>query len=270
MIEDGERGQPGYIELLPARRHDAQQPAVVALPVSQPYGIYQVSRMQIEESLPRDIVAFIEWLLRSSGWTVEDAWTGERRALVPDDVCILFRRYLSWNRDVTRPYTRALEARGIPHVLVGARTFHQREEVETLRSALTAVEWPDDPLAVFATLRGSLFSIDDEMLLRFHRGRKFRLHPFATGRERRDRRGARVLRADVVGARPASRTFTAGATGARWSRRSRSCSRRRGRGRRSRCARPATRSCSTRSASATSRARTSWAAASRSAASSND
>ncbi len=184
MIEDGERGQPGYIELLPSRRHDAQQPAVVALPVSQPYGIYQVSRMQIEESLPRDTVAFIEWLLRSSGWTVEDAWSGERRALVPDDVCILFRRYLSWNRDVTRPYTRALEARGIPHVLVGARTFHQREEVETLRSALTAVEWPDDPLAVFATLRGSLFSIDDEMLLRFHRGRKFRLHPFATGRER--------------------------------------------------------------------------------------
>ena len=183
MVEDGERGQPGYIELLPSRRHDAQQPAVVVLPVSQPYGIYQVSRMQIEESLPRDLVAFIEWLLRSSGWTVEDAWTSERRALAPDDICILFRRYLSWNRDVTRTYTRALEARGIPHVLVGARTFHQREEVETLRSALTAVEWPDDPLAVFATLRGSLFSIDDEMLLRFHRGRKFRLHPFATGRD---------------------------------------------------------------------------------------
>jgi ATP-dependent exoDNAse (exonuclease V) beta subunit len=183
MVEDGERGQPGYIHLLPARRHDAQQPAVVVLPVSHPYGIYQVSRMQIDESLPRDLVAFVDWLLRSSGWTVEDVWSGERRAIVPDDVCVLFRRYLSWNRDVTRPYTRGLEARGIPHVLVGARTFHQREEVETLRAALTAVEWPDDPLAVFATLRGSLFSIDDEMLLRFHRGRKFRLHPFSTGKE---------------------------------------------------------------------------------------
>ena len=184
MIEDNERGQPGYISLLPARHHEAQQPAVVALPVSQPYGIYQVSRMQIEESLPRDTVAFIDWLLRSSGWTVEDAWSGEQRPIAADDICILFRRYMSWQRDVTRQYTRGLEARGIPHILVGARTFHQREEVETLRAALTAVEWPDDPLAVFATLRGSLFSIDDEMLLRFHRGKKFRLHPFSTGQEK--------------------------------------------------------------------------------------
>ena len=143
VFEDDERGQPGYIHLLPARRHDAEQPAVVVLPVSHPYGIYQVSRMQIEESLPRDIVAFVDWLLRSSGWTVEDSWSGQRRSLQPDDICILFRRYLSWQRDVTRTYTRGLEARGIPHVLVGARTFHQREEVETLRAALTANDLSD-------------------------------------------------------------------------------------------------------------------------------
>jgi ATP-dependent exoDNAse (exonuclease V) beta subunit len=127
MTEDRERGQPGYIELRPARQHRLEQPAVVALAVGRPYGIYgQVTRTQIEESLPKDIVAFTEWLLRSSGWKVEDAVTGEARAVRPDDVCILFRRYMSWSRDVTRPYTRGLETRGIQHVLVGARTFHQR------------------------------------------------------------------------------------------------------------------------------------------------
>ena len=52
-------------------------------------------------------------------------------------------------------------ARGIPHVLVGGRAFHEREEVEAIRAALTAIEWPDDELSVFATLRGPFFSIGD-------------------------------------------------------------------------------------------------------------
>ena len=48
---------------------------------------------------------------------------------------------------------------GLPHLLVGSKSFHQREEVETLRAALAAIEWPDDELSVFATLKGSLFAI---------------------------------------------------------------------------------------------------------------
>jgi hypothetical protein len=94
-------------------------------------------------------------------------------------VCLLFRRYMSWRgwrqEDMTRAYTRALEARGIDHLLIGARTFHHREEVETLRAALTAVEWPDDELSVFATLSGSLFALRDDTLLRF--GEAYGFHP---------------------------------------------------------------------------------------------
>ena len=89
----------------------------------------------------------------------------------------LFRRFLSWNKDTTRDYVRGLEARGVPHVLIGARSFHRREEVETLRAALTAIEWPDDELAVFATLKGSLFAVPDSLLLRF-RMTSGSLHPF--------------------------------------------------------------------------------------------
>ena len=58
-----------------------------------------------------------------------------------------------------------------------AESFHDREEVETLRTALTAIEWPEDELSVYATLRGSLFAVTDDVLLRFrHEYRK--LHPF--------------------------------------------------------------------------------------------
>ena len=55
----------------------------------------------------------------------------------------------------------------MPHLVAGSKSFHHREEVETLRTALTAIEWPDDELSVFATLKGSLFAIADEMLLRY-------------------------------------------------------------------------------------------------------
>lgn len=57
-----------------------------------------------------------------------------------------------------------------------------------MRAALSAIEWPDDQLSVFATLRGSLFSIGDEELLeyRYRYGRSVggggvqlhSLHPF--------------------------------------------------------------------------------------------
>src|SRR5260370_29696539 len=77
---------------------------------------------------------------------------------------------------MTREYVDAIEARGIPHLLVGGKAFHGREEVETLRAALTAIEWPDDELSVFAALKGSLFSISDSTLLRF-RHQFDRLHP---------------------------------------------------------------------------------------------
>ena len=80
--------------------------------------------------------------------------------------------------DVTRPYVQALEARGLPHLLVGGKSFHEREEVETLRTALAAIEWPDDELSVFGTLRGALFAFGDDVLLGLPARAPERFHPF--------------------------------------------------------------------------------------------
>jgi ATP-dependent helicase/nuclease subunit A len=66
--------------------------------------------------------------------------------------------------------------RRVPHVLVGGRSFHDREEVLALRNALAAIEWPDDELRVFATLRGPLFALSDDALLAF-RHQVGSLHP---------------------------------------------------------------------------------------------
>jgi ATP-dependent exoDNAse (exonuclease V) beta subunit len=89
----------------------------------------------------------------------------------------LFRRFRSFASDVTRPYVRALEARRLPHLLVGGSGFHAREEIEAIRNALSAIERPDDELAVFATLRGPLFALNDAQLLAYRAAHKD-LYPF--------------------------------------------------------------------------------------------
>jgi ATP-dependent helicase/nuclease subunit A len=178
--------QAAYVALERVRDENTSQPAIVALPVPRPYGRrsfggLKASAKAIEGSLPDAVGAFIAWLTEEDrGWTV-----AERQAdgselpvrLAPRHIAVLFRRFVSFGEDVTAPYVDAIEARGIPHLLVGGKAFHGREEVEAIRAALAAIEWPDDELSTFAALKGPLFAIDDEHLFEFrHRFGVF--HPF--------------------------------------------------------------------------------------------
>ena len=178
--------QAAYVPLARYRPSMPGQPAVIALPVPEPYARRFVTAAAIEKSTPAAVGALIDWIVSRSGWKVT-----ERSGEAPVDVaakhiCLLFRRFTSFQTDVTRPYVEALEARGIAHVLVGGKAFHEREEVEAIRAALAAIEWPDDELSVFATLRGPFFAIGDEDLLEWAhrfgtRGPPFRrggFHPF--------------------------------------------------------------------------------------------
>ncbi len=171
MTGSRDHGQADYVPLEGNREPIDGQPSVVVLPVPFPYWV-----KTIEETQPDATAAFVEWLLRDSGWKVRAP--GEE-TLVPIEarhIAILFRRRVNFGQDVTRPYVRCLEARNIRHLLVGSKSFHQREEVETLRTACAAIEWPTDELSVYATLKGPLFAIPDALLLRF-RLEVGRLHP---------------------------------------------------------------------------------------------
>ena len=179
-IMDGSRAtlQARYVPLEPSRVDHEGQPSVVVLPVPEPYSHRYITGRQIEQSLPDAVGAFVAWLLNESGWTVTERVTrGDAVPIEARHICLLFRRFLSYGSDVTRPYVDALEARGVRHLLVGGRTFHNREEIETLRAALMAIEWPDDQLSVFALLRGALFAIGDEELLEYYQLAKC-FHPF--------------------------------------------------------------------------------------------
>ena len=176
--------QAPYVPLAPSRAALPDQPAIVALPVPSPYanalclgrGHRQVAAGRGRRDGRLD---------RQSERLEGDRAHGDAPvAVAAKHVCLLFRRFVSWQTDVTRPYVEALEARGIPHVLVGGQAFHEREEIEAIRAALAAIEWPDDELSVFATLRGPFFAISDDDLLdwayRFRRktAKGFKRHAF--------------------------------------------------------------------------------------------
>ncbi|MCA2977914.1 MAG: UvrD-helicase domain-containing protein [Myxococcaceae bacterium] len=171
--------QADYVPLAPWREATATQPSIVALPAPRPFSPSgRVTKAHVEACVPDAVGAFVEWLVTSSGWTVEE--DGQRVPVAPRHVCVLFKRLKKSGDDVARPYAAALEARKVPHVLVGGRSFHQREEVMALRTALVAVDRPDDELSVYGTLKGPLFALPDELLLAFKHavGKLHPLRPF--------------------------------------------------------------------------------------------
>lgn len=176
------RIQADYAPLSPVRPAIPEQPALIALPIPTPYkqGDWKgdlASKSEIERSSADAIAAFIDWLVGRSGWKVLDSQGG----LVDVEarhICLLFRRLQSFGEDTTRHMVRALEARRLPHVLVGGRGYGEREEVEAIRNALSAIEWPEDEFSIYATLRGPFFCLSDAQLLVW-RQTIGPLHPFS-------------------------------------------------------------------------------------------
>jgi ATP-dependent helicase/nuclease subunit A len=170
--------QARYVALERFRSDPVDQPTVVALAVPRPYGEYgKITDFRVRQSIPDAVGAFIHTLIKERRWTVTERVRPDARVpLEARHICLLFKRFQTYGEDTTRAYVRALEARRIPHVLVGGRSFHDREEVMAVRNALLAVEWPDDELSVYATLRGPLFALTDDLLL-LYRDRFRRLHP---------------------------------------------------------------------------------------------
>jgi ATP-dependent helicase/nuclease subunit A len=179
LMRGDRHSQARYVPLEPFRDDPEVRPSIIALPVPRPYSDYgKITGFRIEESAPGAVAALVEHLVDpSSGWTISERERPDvKLPLTARHICLLFKRFQSAGEDVTRPYVRALESRRIPHVLVGGRSFHEREEVIALRSALSAIEWPDDELNVFATLRGPFFAVGDDLLIAYRDAHRA-LHP---------------------------------------------------------------------------------------------
>ena len=203
MTGDAVAVQAHYVPLAAVRPPQTGQPAVVALPVPKARiwrGRPTKPSLADEPARRRRRLHPLAGARQRLDGHRPRAARRERAPVQARDVCLLFRRFDTWTKDgtvdVTRPYVQALEARDLPHLLVGGKSFHEREEVETLRTALAAIEWPDDELSVFGTLRGALFAFGDDVLLDYRaRARYFRpFQPLDTGTPTRPSRCARSPR----------------------------------------------------------------------------
>ena len=115
--------QADYVPLAPYRPAIADQPALVALPVPAPYAKRYISAASIEKSLPDATGALVDWIVRQSGWTVTERSGTAPVPVAAKHVCLLFRRFISYQTDVTRALRRRLgvaraaaRSRGRPRV----------------------------------------------------------------------------------------------------------------------------------------------------------
>ncbi len=189
-VFDGSTGQASHVPLEPQRPAMPDFPSVIALPTpraSEWRG--SITRKSVNESLPGAIASFVRWLLDESGLRVEDPST---RALVPiaaRHIGILFKTL----KDNGGYVAQALEQHGVPHAFVAPDAFFAREIVVAASSLCSAIEWPDDALSVYATLRGPLLGTTDADLLAY-RDEVGPLHPLAPARSEGLGKEALVIR----------------------------------------------------------------------------
>jgi ATP-dependent helicase/nuclease subunit A len=160
---DGGHAQAGHVALVAHRPAMKDFPSVIALPSPRVYGDRGPTKAAVESALPRAVARFVAWLLRESGLRVEDPELGVQVPIAPRHIALLFKAV----RGNAGPYAAALEAWRIPHAHLGADSFFERETIVAMSAVLAAIEWPDDDLSVYATLKSPFIGITDADLLAY-------------------------------------------------------------------------------------------------------
>jgi len=91
---------------------------------------------------------------------VWDADAKSWRAVRAGDVAILFARMTN-----SLDYERELQRRSVPYYVIAGTGFFRQQEVFDVLNALAAIEDPFDDIALFGTLRSSLFGLTDNTLM---------------------------------------------------------------------------------------------------------
>ncbi len=163
-IFDGSIGQAGHVPLEAQRPAMDDFPSVIALPAPRALSDWgNVTRKILEDSVPDAIASFVRWLIDESGLTIEDPSTRAMVPIAPRHVGLLFKTL----KDNGSRQARALERHGIAHSFVAPEAFFEREVVIAASALMSAIEWPDDGLSVYATLRGPFLGIPDADLLAY-------------------------------------------------------------------------------------------------------
>ena len=163
-----------YQPLYPSRGALRDGPAVRPIPIVSAYA------KDAADEEPKQVAGFVSDLLTSGVRIADPARKGSPRPVRPGDICLLFRRFRSAWKLIPEPFAQELHERDIPYSLNAVRTYIGSAELTFLRAAVTAIEFPEDEIAVYSTLRGPLFAFPDRDLFRFLRTHG-RLQPHRAG-----------------------------------------------------------------------------------------
>ncbi len=115
-----------------------------------------------------NVAAFVRQAL-AGGWKIPAGEGGAPVTPRASDILVL-----TVGRDALAEYAQALESAGVPVEVTGSKAFAITKGLLALQPLLSAVNDPDDEVAVVAFLSGPLCGVDDDALYRHRKaGRRF-------------------------------------------------------------------------------------------------
>ncbi len=162
--EDGRRYQPDYEPLTAHRAAEDVGPGVVILPPAEPLG-EKAKANEVRAAEAMAVAAFVERAVAEGEPLVYDRDEEKWRPPGLRDIAILFHRTTG-----LPAYEDAFASYGLDYRIAGGKRFYVRREVTELRTVLTAIEDPHNPVAVVGALRTPFFGVSDEAIV-LHRAR---------------------------------------------------------------------------------------------------
>lgn len=158
---------PAYVALLPGRSDylSGRLQGVATLVIPEESAGTNAAAVDYDVAAVTDIIS----RALAENWTIarmeEEAAAELTGGAQPSDFLII-----TYTTNHLAAYARALRDAHIPHRVTGGGALNRLEELALLRTVLTAVLYPEDPVALVAALRSEVFGISDADLYDYKRG----------------------------------------------------------------------------------------------------
>jgi len=164
---------PAYVPLQAGRDRRPEDAGVIVLQPDRPFDRAGAVRAA-------EYAALAGWLraAHDGGRMICDPETNELRPLHWRDVAVLNRRASTFSE-----LEQAFRLHGVPYRIEGGKVFYQREEIAAAVCGMSALENPDDTLALAQFLAGDLVGFTDEDLFLHSRRRRDRQLGYLGGAE---------------------------------------------------------------------------------------
>ncbi|MBM4084980.1 MAG: hypothetical protein FJ272_09350, partial [Planctomycetes bacterium] len=151
--------QPEYVPLVAHERETPPGAGVVLLWPEDRREAPDAAQVRADEA--QHIASFVKRAVQD-GWQVWDKADRKLRPLRYSDVAVLFRA-----QSYLEVYEDAMRDQDVPYRVAGGKAFYKRQEIKSLLAVLSALDSPQDAVALVAALRTPFLGVSDEELFLF-------------------------------------------------------------------------------------------------------